>query len=863
MRFSGPPRTPSLSLSMDQNCVILSLEYSYLINSLVALFESDSGLWQCHDVSHTLIPHSEVQGPQTRIIDNLARLKSTVLMLNNNGMAETNHIKLVEPQRANPLITISINGNETFVNNSRTEILKAYQHVNYKRIVLSAAELSMVGPNFATRLDAIAKRCNVEIIMNREETDFRTPPKATNITSVYILGSTDNSCLAETETKILIDTLLRGCYVDRITMPLSLIPILGGPGLANFSEITRQLNVTIYLPYLMPLIFYSEVLQSNDDLSLWITSPSIAEIKLTKENINNLLTEVDPRKSSRATLYTQKAEMLKNKLDLIGAYRQGDVLNLMLKHGVYVQLPSFGEPANNTIVVQGNNRDSVSNAVVDLCQLSSDFHDLSFGFHKKLMAAELEYYFINLISNSKTCILTYNQNGMNIMGGQSDVRALLASFVTNSSEAAFLTSILKRMDSGMQLQFKMELDNAQKDFLSGKKKGKILKILSQLNHIPTIKFERLNAHNFTIKIEINVDPSHKGNNLLSSLDTLQRAVKLVELEWPAEMQFNIPEVFHKSIIGNGGSIIQSIMKRYNVFIKFSSSSYNQRKGEDEKSSGKILYLFKRKDNVLIKCPMKNLKNILFVKHEIDYFVAQCCQNKCPQLNGISAVYHNVDVKLLKSHYSMLIKKMQFNLEFVTNLEAEYDTFISFPTSLLQFEENSSYVVSIKGDHANTRKCAQQLTNLFPASYEFQLTYCPGKFEELLSNQSAEFRQKIAIPLNMLLDIEIVSSTQLQAHAPAFHQVIVSSYDSTNLEKAVTIMTHYLRRKQFLIMNKQELIMNFISETEGPSIAKGPVKKGSSREEKRPLKSITNHPAATKKKGSANVYSSPQNWAIKR
>lgn len=846
---------------MDQNCVILSLEYSYLILSLSALFESDTGLWQHHDVSHTLIPHPEVQGPQSRIIDNLARLKSTVLMLNNNGLAETNHIKLVEPQLANPLITISINGNETFINNSRTEILKAYHHINYKRIILSEAELGMVGPNFATRLGAIAKRCNVEIIMSREDTNFKTAPRATKATSIYILGGSDDSGLAEIETKILVDTLLRGCYVDRIQVPLSLVPILGGPGLVNFAEITRQLNVAVYLPYLMPLIFYSEVLQSNDNLSLWITSPSIAETKLTKANINSLLDEVDPRKSSRAQLYVQNAEMSKAKLDLIGVYYQRDVLNIMLKHGVYVQLPSFGEPGNNTVIVQGNAKDTVSSAIADLCQLSSDFYDLSFGFRKKFLSADLEYYFINLINNRKTCALTYNENGMNIMGQKADVGDLLSAFVTNSSETAFLTSIMKRLDSEMQLQLKLELDNAQKDFLSGKKNGKIIKILSQLNHIPTIQFEQFTSNSFTIKIKIEVGAVHREKNILSSLDILHRALKLIELEWPAEMKFNIPDVFHKSVIGNGGSIIQSIMKRYNVFIKFYSSSHNHRKGEETKSSGKILYLFKRYDNVLIKCPMKNLKNILFVKHEIDYFVAQCCQNKCPQLNGISAVYHNVDVKLLKSHYSMLIKQMKYNLDFITNLETEHDTFISFPTSLLQFENSPWVSVSIKGDLGNTKKCAEQLSKLFPDSYEFQLTYCPGKFEDLINDNNQEFRENIVIPLRMLLDIEIVSNTQLPGHGPAFHQVIVSSYDAKTLEKAVTIMTRYLRSKHFLIMNKQELNMNFITETEVPSIYKGASKKAAC-EEKGPLKIITNQRPTRKKATSAKPFSSVPNRQIK-
>lgn len=841
---------------MDQNFVILSLEYSYLINSLVGFFESNSGLWQNQEsYSHTLMPYPESKGQKApRIIDNLASLRSTLMMLNNNGMGESNHIKLIEPQLASQLITVSINGNETFINNSRTEILKAYHHVNFKRIPLRTLEVEKIGANFAHRLDAIAKRCNVEIIISSMDTDFKAPPKTSTTTSVFILGSTDNTCLAETETKILIDTLLRNCLVDRVSVPLSLIPIIGGPGLANFAEITRQLNVTIYLPYLMPLIFHSEVLETNDDMKIWMTSNKTSEVKLTMANVGDLIDVVDPRKSSDAKLYTQTVEFPKEKLDLVGVYHQNDISNIMLKHGVYIQIPSFGEPGNNKVIVQGNSKDTVSSAIEELSTLSGSFYGLNLKFRKGLASAELEYYFINLISNKKTCVLTYNENGIYIIGERSEVRCLLREFVSNSNATTFFTSMMSELDAKLLIEFSMELNNLQKEFLSGKKNGKIAKILNQLNHIPTIKYEHLNDLNFIIKTSVDAETSYKNKQLLSSFEILNQAVKLIEMEMPAEMHFNIPEVFHKSIIGNGGSTIQSIMKRYNVFIKFSSSAGTKNKTNDKVSEGKILYLFKRRDNVLIKCPMKNLKNILFVKHEIDQLVSQCCQNKCPPLNGISAIYHNVDVKLYRSHYSMLIKKMKYDLRFINELEAEHGTFISFPSSLQSFLNNSSFLVSIKGGEMNTKICAQRLAQLFPQSYEFQLTYCPGKFEELISHKNQEFRDKIVIPLKLLLDIEIDFSTLLQAQ-PCFHQLILSSYDEKNLGVAVQIMTHFLREKQFLIINKQQLKTESIySDT---ALESSPTKKNSgnrnrspsrspNKNHKRPLKSITNEPVKNKK-----------------
>lgn len=155
---------------------------------------------------------------------------------------------------------------------------------------------------------------------------------------------------------------------------------------------------------------------------------------------------------------------------------------------------------------------------------------------------------------------------------------------------------------------------------------------------------------------------------------------------------------------------------------------------------------------------------------------------------------------------------------------------------------------------NTKICAQRLAQLFPQSYEFQLTYCPGKFEELISHKNQEFRDKIVIPLKLLLDIEIDFSTLLQAQ-PCFHQLILSSYDEKNLGVAVQIMTHFLREKQFLIINKQQLKTESIySDT---ALESSPTKKNSgnrnrspsrspNKNHKRPLKSITNEPVKNKK-----------------
>lgn len=855
---------------MDLNLVILSLEYTYLIHLRAGVYESSAGLWQNHlEWSKALIPYGVMnQHPDTvRIIDNVARLRDTVRVLNHNGVSDTNHIKLVEPQLANQLITVSINGNETFINNSRTEILRAYRHVGHKKIALAPHEAQALR-SFGLRLDSIATKCGVEIVMSTDTTDFKGECTAGSTPHVYVLGGTDSVAYADTEVRILIDTMLKGCFVDRVRAPLLMIPALGGAGLANFAELARELNVSIYLPYLMTQVFDSQLMEHNGDMSIWLTAPCVAEIVNTKRVLEDLVAAVDPAGNE---LFTQHIDVPKEKLDLIALYRQHDVLATMFKHGTYVQLPSLGEARNNTVVVQGPTQDAVNDTAAELSALSCDFYNLQVKFLRGAVSADFEYYLINLVNRKKTCVLTFNEHGMCIVGSKTDMHALLRELVAEAQSLAVFAQFLNKSDAAFQMVLSMELSNDQKEFLSGKKNGKIIKILNQLGHVPVIRFKPLNNFNFLINLSIRVAAGIKDKPLVSLVDLLIRTVTLIELELPAEMQFNIPEVFHKSIIGNGGSIIQSIMKKYNVFIKFSSSSRNPRSPKkDARAPEKILYLFKRNNNVLIKCPSKNQRNIALAKYEVDQLVEQCCANSAFSANGISVIYNTVKFRLLKSHYLLLIRKHNYNLEFINELECDYSTFIQFPSSVSAFGDESSLTFSIKGNDARARQCAEKLASLLPQSYEFQIPYCPGKFEELFNDRALAFRETITIPFRLILGIELVAHSATDSMGSPFHQVILSSYEEENLQRAVCEMTHYLRENRFLILDKNGLDYNpivLVEEVSSParvqySPSKPRTQRSPQRSPTRPLqksknnlpprspdktvKTITNHGASTLK-----------------
>jgi hypothetical protein len=142
-----------------------------------------------------------------------------------------------------------------------------------------------------------------------------------------------------------------------------------------------------------------------------------------------------------------------------------------------------------------------------------------------------------------------------------------------------------------EIRFQIELANEHKEFISGKKNGKINKIMQTTN--VKIKFETFNEHNFVIDI---------AGGDVAALNGLA----LLQEELPAEISFHVPESYHKRIIGVGGRSIQRIMKKYGVYVKFSNA-------EEFAALGGY---GDNEDNVIARTPAKNTINLEHLKQSV-------------------------------------------------------------------------------------------------------------------------------------------------------------------------------------------------------------------------------------------------------
>lgn len=282
----------------------------------------------------------------------------------------------------------------------------------------------------------------------------------------------------------------------------------------------------------------------------------------------------------------------------------------------------------------------------------------------------------------------------------------------------------------------------------------------------SIKLLSFNEHNFHIDIS--------SENSLSSTTGL----KLLEEEIASELAFYIPEAYHKKVIGAGGSNIQLIMRKYNVFIKFSS-------GFDCNPNGLTNM---RSNNVLIRCPTKNAKEIKPAQKELHKTVFDKSQE-----------HANTFIKLMRSHMRILLAH---KTDFPFDIENKTNTIVVLPEADLL--EKTTSTIEIKGVFGTSDTAAQLVKAMLPEDYEFKIA-SSTHFEALVDENNMEFYQKIVVPFRVKLNIEvqIFPNPQYSKDEAPYHQVLLSFLPehSIGLDEAIQILTAYIRDKSLNIIDR--------------------------------------------------------------
>ncbi|KAI5150170.1 hypothetical protein ENBRE01_1336 [Enteropsectra breve] len=203
-----------------------------------------------------------------------------------------------------------------------------------------------------------------------------------------------------------------------------------------------------------------------------------------------------------------------------------------------------------------------------------------------------------------------------------------------NAESAFYCKISALASMGLASVKYMKIDVLEDlaCFIRGKGDGKIKKIAAESD--AKIKMKSLECCNPGELRKKSKSTAKYTIFMISSSDTVQKAVRLLYEEFPAEHEFDVSQIYHKKLIGYNGENIKAVSKRHSVYIKF--------------RDGKSICQGMEKNTILLT-PMKYKANLSEAKSEILELVEKyehqqmiCSENEKDNSNGSFMLYHRSD-----------------------------------------------------------------------------------------------------------------------------------------------------------------------------------------------------------------------------
>lgn len=430
------------------------------------------------------------------------------------------------------------------------------------------------------RLDeiAISCKCLVSVLSNEHQgADLGFGLETEKSIEIVISGQFEGAEHARVRIMLMLDEL-SGLQSEACEIDYKLHNIIGGRKRCVIQTIQEETGTNIYLP--TP---FSGVLASNRNAAIYSRQNTvyITGEYFGVQRAKEMLFQVSMHRSKN--IISRDTAVLPRKIDWIILEKIEDVRSIMMDDATFINLPMLGSQTS-LITVYGDNRVSIERTIRSLMQLACQFYIASLwllppAFDNFMMSPTLSASqaapLTKQVSNSSGAEVVFKGNCFELHGLESEVRQAVLQVLDSELIQAF----------HFEVRFQIELANDHREFISGKKNGKINKIMKQGVRI---KFETFNDYNFLIDISSN----DRGA-------AMQGLALLLE-ELPAEVSFHIPENYHKRIIGVGGKNIQRTMKKYGVYVKFYS------KQDLDMETYPFLDC---EDNVIARTPAKNSINL--------------------------------------------------------------------------------------------------------------------------------------------------------------------------------------------------------------------------------------------------------------
>lgn len=535
----------------------------------------------------------------------------------------------------------------------------------------------------------------------------------------------------------------------------SLLPFISNP--QNFNFIENHLLTTVFVP---SLSLYAKDYTTQLILTSNIHSLLLKTKKIIKQNLDHL---------EESIYYKKMNNISEAKLLFLKKFCYSDIISFMIKSSCFIKLNDNSIEFQTTSPIYLNNviKEFTLVFLQEIVQLTILLNENTSceNMIKQIMDKKLfnsTYIIIKSSSVTDRIILCINHSD-------------LINSINNSVD----TNIIKDNENVIkQLKIVFEVNMDYEDFICGKKNGKLTRIIDNVKSLVELSNNSKTTHD-------NEDTTMNISIISETFNDFKCSTENFINELPAEESFFIPEVYHRPIIGAGGAIVQTIMRKHNVFIQFSNSF----------SLPQDNFGIKRYDNVIIRCPTKNKQNIRFAKDEIFSLVDNFSYLQISQyLNLTNNRFENI---ILSSNNINLMKLIQ--------LEKMYNVFIDFPDDLSR-SDNEPVVLRINGnDRSNTLEAMSDLINDKSEWIKEMTLKLSSNFRQYIQNKTnfAKLFNEVIIPIEQSFNQVFIS------FSPTNSQISISFNDDINenskdtINKVIEFVTSYFIKQGITVINKIE------------------------------------------------------------
>ncbi|KII93438.1 hypothetical protein PLICRDRAFT_99898 [Plicaturopsis crispa FD-325 SS-3] len=550
--------------------------------------------------------------------------------------------------------------------------------VTRSEILDSPSSKPSLKPEVRRRLDEIASQtlAHIAVVNSPLSLSNRTPPDGVSnsagwsgleterVCELVVSGHGDSVDLARVRLLVMLDEL-SGLHAEVCEIDHKLHAIIAGRKRYVLQTIQEDTATNIYFPSPLQGLVGPDIsgqgtpLRHNNNV-IWITGEFFGV-----QRARDMLFQVSVNKSK--SVISRDTAILPRKLDWMVTDRAEDLKSIMSDNATFIQLPPLGS-STSLITVYGDHRVNIQRTVRSIMQLACQYYVASFWllpiqFNVLLPPTTLNASqvttLLKQISITTGAEVVFKSMCFEMHGLEHEVRAAVNMILELEAVKAF----------HHEIRFQIELSNEHREFISGKKNGKINKIMQTSN--VKIKFETFNDHNFLIDIA--------GND-----GAVLQGLSLLQEELPAEISFHVPEAYHKRIIGVGGRSIQRIMKKYGVYVKFSNAEEFAALGGYNDNE----------DNVIARTPAKNAINLDNLKQSVMELV-----------NPKDKDYINETVSIPRRYHRTLLGEKAI---FIHDIETKTNSRVRFPD-----KETASDVVTVFGPESQVQIAAAMLLDHVP------------------------------------------------------------------------------------------------------------------------------------------------------